>query len=60
MEMRSLFYDADAKPLMSNYIYGLGGRDMPVSLLVDTLRDVARNAERGRVEEPIRYMGVRE
>ena len=60
MEMRSLFYDAGAKPLMSNYIYGLGGRDMPVSLLVDTLRDVARNAERGRVEEPIRYMGVRE
>jgi len=60
MEMRSLFYDEESRPLISNYIYGLGGRDMPIKLLEDVARDVKRNADRGRVAEPIRYVGLRE
>jgi len=59
-EIRCIFYDENVKPLISNYIYGLGGRDMPVAQIIDVFKDLKKAAEKGRVEEPVKFVGVRE
>ena len=59
-EVRHLLYDADVRPYIVNYIYGLGGRDTsPTELrsIYDYLRRVLQNK---RVDAPIQYLGLRE
>ncbi|MBC7333272.1 MAG: pyruvate ferredoxin oxidoreductase [Actinobacteria bacterium] len=59
-EVRSSLYESSNKPLIMNYIFGLGGRDVTVENIkevFDTLQEVART---GKVENLINYLGVRE
>ena len=59
-ELRSAFYDEGSRPIILNYIYGLGGRDIPpsaVKVIVDELLNVAKTME---VKELVKYVGVRE
>jgi len=59
-DVRSLFYDREDKPLVANYIYGLGGRDASPMLLrgiYDTLLEIHRS---GVVSRNVNYVGVRE
>ena len=59
-EVRNALYDEENKPLIVNYVYGLGGRDLPpsdVSRVFDDLLKVAREGEvKGNV---VRFMGLR-
>ena len=59
-EVTTALYRAGAKALTVNYVYGLGGRDVRVSDMENVYKELIKIAEDGRVENPYRYMGVRE
>ena len=59
-EVRNAFYDAKRRPLLSNYIYGLGGRDMTMEMIEQIFRDLEGNRRAGRVSDAVKYIGLRE
>ena len=42
-----------------NYVYGIGGRDVPASDIESVFSDLAKIAETGNLENPYRYLGLR-
>jgi pyruvate ferredoxin oxidoreductase alpha subunit len=58
-EVRSALYDFDERPLVVNYIYGLGGRDVPPTLIRKVFDDLDRIILDNKVEETFRFLGVR-
>ena len=59
-EIRHVLYDASIHPHVVDYIYGLGGRDMPQSLIHEIYKDLQKILETKRVEKPVQFIGVRE
>ncbi len=59
-EVTTALYRAGSKALTVNYVYGLGGRDVKVSDMVGIYEELIKIADAGKVENPYRYMGVRE
>jgi len=59
-EVRHILYDAEIHPYVVNYIYGLGGRDMPQNLIRKIYSDLQKILETKRVENPVRFIGLRE
>lgn len=59
-EVRSALYDAPQRPLTVNYIYGLGGRDIGPEEIRGLFEELLAIAQAGKVEEAIRYVGLRE
>lgn len=59
-EIRHVLYDADVRPYVVNYIYGLGGRDTSPRELRSIYSDLQRIVAKKRVETPIKYLGLRE
>ncbi len=59
VEIRSALYDLDERPFVYDYVYGLGGRDMPPSLIKAAIRD-AKEAMSRRERFVKKYWGVRE
>jgi pyruvate ferredoxin oxidoreductase alpha subunit len=59
-EIRHILYDSKTHPHVVNYIYGLGGRDMPQSLIRGIYRDLGEISETDRVESRVHFAGVRE
>jgi len=59
-EMRHVFYDAQTHPHLVNYIYGLGGRDMPQNLINKIYQDLSKILRTNRVEKLVQFIGVRE
>ncbi len=59
-EVTTALYRAGSNALAVNYVYGLGGRDVKVSDMVEVYKELVKTAEAGKVENPYRYMGVRE
>ena len=59
-DARSALYDSDAKPMMINYIYGLGGRDVTVDTFYKIFADLKEAYESGDQGDIYRYIGVRE
>ncbi len=60
MEIRSAFYGMRKRPIILNYIYGLGGRDLPPSTIKDIFMELLDIAKTGQVRQLIKYVGVRE
>ena len=60
VELRSAFYESEKRPLMKNYILGLGGRDTTTREITKVYSDLAAALEKGRVEELITHLDVRE
>ena len=60
VELRSALYEAEKKPLMVNYIYGLGGRDLSVELINKAATELEQVAGSGQVKEKINYLGLKE
>ena len=60
IEMRSALYESETKPLMVNYIYGLGGRDLSVELINKAATELEQVASSGQVKEKINYLGLKE
>ncbi|MEJ5327960.1 MAG: pyruvate ferredoxin oxidoreductase [Candidatus Bathyarchaeia archaeon] len=59
-EIRHVLYDADIRPYVVNYIYGLGGRDTSPRELRSIYSDLQHIMAKKRVETPIQYLGLRE
>lgn len=59
-EIRHTLYEASIHPQIVDYIYGLGGRDMPQTLIHEIYKDLQKILETKRVEKPVQFIGVRE
>lgn len=59
-ETRSALYDAPDRPLMIDYVYGLGGRDVTVETFETIYGELAKIAETGETGDTYRHIGVRE
>jgi hypothetical protein len=58
-ELMTIFYDEDVRPLMANYVHGLGGRDTSVSMVRQIFDNLMKIKEKGRVTQRNNYIGVR-
>ncbi|MCX7994181.1 MAG: pyruvate ferredoxin oxidoreductase [candidate division WOR-3 bacterium] len=58
-DCRSILYESEARPLLKNYIYGLGGRDISIEEIETVFEQLLEIKERGRVDKEIVYYGVR-
>ena len=59
-DVTTALFRAGLTPKVINIVYGLGGRDVRVKNMIEVygwLEDADRS---GKVDEPYRYMGVRE
>ena len=59
IEIRSALYELTKKPLIKNYIYGLGGRDISLENIRSVYSDLEDITKISRVEKPVSYLGVR-
>lgn len=60
IELGSALYNATQRPLLVNYIYGLGGRDLPVELVNKAALELAEVAKTGQVKQAVNYLGLKE
>ncbi len=60
MEINTTLYDLRERPLLVNYVYGLGGRDAPPDLIEKMFMELLEIAKTGEVKEKLRFLGVRE
>jgi pyruvate ferredoxin oxidoreductase alpha subunit len=59
-EICGAMYNSASKPLISNYIYGLGGRDMTIDGLKEIITELNEDAKAGSLQHPIQqFFGVR-
>lgn len=59
-EISGALINTPARPIISNLIYGLGGRDMTVSALKNIFRTLDKEAKEGKLAGKIqRFVGVR-
>lgn len=59
-EFKAALYDSDIKPKMTNYIFGLGGRDIfpaDINKVYDDLENILKS---GKVDNPLNHLGSRE
>lgn len=59
-EIRSSLYESASRPLLVDYVYGLGGRDCGPELIHKVFEDAQKIAAAGVVENRVNYLGVRE
>ena len=59
-DVKTTFYDQEKKPLIANYVHGLGGRDASPKLLRGIYEDLLKIYEKGEVTTMVNYTGVRE
>jgi len=59
-EITAALYTTESRPLVTNYIYGLGGRDFAVNDAIDIFKEAKANADAGYITTPIQqFNGVR-
>jgi pyruvate ferredoxin oxidoreductase alpha subunit len=59
-EICGSLFNTDSRPLVSNYIYGLGGRDMTIDGLKEIIKELNEDAKAGSLQHPIQQLfGVR-
>lgn len=58
-EVRAVLYDTNIHPLIKNYVYGLGGRDISIEELASIYDEMIRFQRAGKVDKGIAYFGVR-
>ncbi len=59
-EISACMYQSDSKPVINNYIYGLGGRDMTQENIKEIFRDAKKNADAGKLVTPLQqFSGLR-
>jgi pyruvate ferredoxin oxidoreductase alpha subunit len=59
IELRSALFEEVKRPLLVNYIYGLGGRDLNVEMINNAANELAAIAGSGTVKQRISYLGLR-
>ncbi len=59
-EISAVMYQSDNRPIISNYIYGLGGRDMTQENLKEIYKEIKKNADEGKLTTPLQqFSGLR-
>jgi pyruvate ferredoxin oxidoreductase alpha subunit len=58
-EIRSALYDHKEKPVLTDYIYGLGGREISLKDIESIFAEQKEIAKSGSTKEIIKYFGVR-
>jgi pyruvate ferredoxin oxidoreductase alpha subunit len=59
-EVRHVLYDVQTHPYVVDYIYGLGGRDTSQAQMRKIYEDLQKISQTKRVDELIKYVGLRE
>jgi pyruvate ferredoxin oxidoreductase alpha subunit len=59
-EVRHALYDAQTRPYVVDYVYGLGGRDTSPSQIRRIFEDLQRILQTKRTDELVKYVGLRE
>lgn len=59
-DVRAAFYGAGSKPLVANYVHGLGGRDTSMAMIRGIYEDLLKIKRKGRVDKTMNYVGLRE
>lgn len=59
-DVTTALYRAKSDCMAVNYVYGLGGRDVTVKDMQGIYSDLEKIVQDGKVENPYRYMGIRE
>jgi pyruvate ferredoxin oxidoreductase alpha subunit len=59
-EVRNALFDSTQRPIMVNYIFGLGGRDTSPRDLRKIYEELAHIAKTGQAEKTVSYLGLRE
>jgi len=60
VEVKSTLYESRHQPLMNNYIFGLGGRDINIEQIESVYEDLLDIASKNKVDTIVSYLGVRE
>jgi len=62
LDVAAALYHSSNKPLLVNYVYGLGGRDLSPDMVASAIDQLIKDIEHGYVpeEERLRFLGVRE
>jgi len=60
LEVRSALYELNKRPLVINYIYGLGGRETSVEHIKKVVEGLNKIRKSKKVENLVNYLGVRE
>jgi pyruvate ferredoxin oxidoreductase alpha subunit len=58
-EVRSVFYDEDMRPLIADFIHGLGGRDTSPAMIRSVFDTLMEIRQKGEVPQKVSYVGVR-
>ena len=58
-EVRSALYDLSPRPVVTDYIYGLGGRDIRTDDIAAVFHELTDDIAAGRKDQRCRYIGVR-
>jgi pyruvate ferredoxin oxidoreductase alpha subunit len=58
-ETRHVLYESQSRPHVVNYIYGLGGRDMPQNIIRSIYKDLQEIHETKQVKSYVQFAGVR-
>ncbi len=59
-ELMTAYYHDEEKPLMANYVVGLGGRDVSPDMIREAYKSLEKIRKTGKVEKTSTYIGVRE
>jgi len=59
-EVRSCLYESTNRPIILNYIFGLGGRDTGKEDITKVFNDLYDVASNGKIKNLVNYLGVRE
>jgi pyruvate ferredoxin oxidoreductase alpha subunit len=58
-ELMTSYYNDSEKPMMANYVVGLGGRDVSPTMVREIYSSLLKNRKAGKVSKPMSYIGVR-
>ncbi|MGB2706325.1 MAG: pyruvate ferredoxin oxidoreductase [Candidatus Omnitrophota bacterium] len=58
-EIKSAMYEAKKKPLLTDYIFGLGGRDIFPEDIKKVYKDLEDIKKTGKIKSLVNYLGVR-
>jgi pyruvate ferredoxin oxidoreductase alpha subunit len=59
-EVRNALFNLEKRPMISSYIFGLGGRDTSPRDLRKIFEELIRNVKAGHMEKEVHYFGLRE
>lgn len=59
-EVKSALYDLKERPLVSSFIYGLGGRDVRPEHIEEAFSQLNKAAQTGQLTKAVSYLGLKE